>query len=162
MIAKTNEETDTNGTGDTDDTALQSVLAKVVKKIVAKGKERGYVTYDEMNKLLPAGEFTSEQIDETMVMLSDIGINVVEDESDTDEETPSAPAATEGGKTAAGNLATTDLGRTDDPVRMYLREMGSVELLSREGEIAIAKRIEAGRGMMIGGICESPLTIQAI
>ncbi|MCK5519326.1 MAG: RNA polymerase sigma factor RpoD, partial [Alphaproteobacteria bacterium] len=82
MIAKTNEETDTNGTGDTDDTALQSVLAKVVKKIVAKGKERGYVTYDEMNKLLPAGEFTSEQIDETMVMLSDIGINVVEDESD--------------------------------------------------------------------------------
>ncbi|MCK4945043.1 MAG: RNA polymerase sigma factor RpoD [Alphaproteobacteria bacterium] len=162
MIAKTNEETDANGTGDTDDTALQSVLAKVVKKIVAKGKERGYVTYDEMNKLLPAGEFTSEQIDETMVMLSDIGINVVEDESDADEETPSAPAATEGGKTAAGNLATTDLGRTDDPVRMYLREMGSVELLSREGEIAIAKRIEAGRGMMIGGICESPLTIQAI
>jgi len=161
MIAKTNEETGTNGTGDTDDTALQSVLAKVVKKIVAKGKERGYVTYDEMNKLLPTGEFTSEQIDETMVMLSDIGINVVEDESDTDEETPSTPAATENNG-AAGNLATTDLGRTDDPVRMYLREMGSVELLSREGEIAIAKRIEAGREMMIGGICESPLTIQAI
>ncbi|MFH1158791.1 MAG: RNA polymerase sigma factor RpoD [Pseudomonadota bacterium] len=159
MVAKANEEADTDGTGDADDTALQGVLAKIVKKIVAKGKERGYVTYDEMNKLLPTGEFTSEQIDETMAMLSDIGINIVEDETDAEEETPPAPAAAE---EEAGNLATTDLGRTDDPVRMYLREMGSVELLSREGEIAIAKRIEAGREMMIGGICESPLTIQAI
>ena len=157
MVAKANEGTNTSD--DADDIALQSVLAKVVKKIVAKGKERGYITYDEMNKLLPAGEFTSEQIDETMSMLSDIGINIVEEEADAEEETPSAPAAK---KEEAGNLATTDLGRTDDPVRMYLREMGSVELLSREGEIAIAKRIEAGREMMIGGICESPLTIQAI
>jgi RNA polymerase primary sigma factor len=161
MVAKANEEAETDGAEEADDAALQGALAKTVKKIVAKGKERGYVTYDELNKLLPAGEFTSEQIDETMSMLSDIGINIVEEEGDAEEEAAPAVAAAEG-EEEAGNLAKTDLGRTDDPVRMYLREMGSVELLSREGEIAIAKRIEAGRAMMIGGICESPLTIQAI
>ena len=161
MVAKANEEVETEGAEEADDTALQGALAKTVKKIIAKGKERGYVTYDELNKLLPAGEFTSEQIDETMAMLSDIGINLVEDESDSEEE-GAAPAAAAADDEEAGNLAKADLGRTDDPVRMYLREMGSVELLSREGEIAIAKRIEAGREMMIGGICESPLTIQAI
>jgi len=161
MVAKANEEAETDGAEEADDSALQGVLAKTVKKIIAKGKERGYVTYDELNKLLPAGEFTSEQIDETMSMLSDIGINLVEEDADAEEEAAPAPAVAEG-EEEAGNLAKTDLGRTDDPVRMYLREMGSVELLSREGEIAIAKRIEAGRAMMIGGICESPLTIQAI
>ncbi len=163
MVAKANEELETDGAEEADDTALQGALAKTVKKIIAKGKERGYVTYDELNKLLPAGEFTSEQIDETMAMLSDIGINLVEDESDADEEAAPVVAVDKDEEEAeAGNLAKADLGRTDDPVRMYLREMGSVELLSREGEIAIAKRIEAGREMMIGGICESPLTIQAI
>jgi len=165
MVAKANEEIETDGADEADDTALQGALAKTVKKIIAKGKERGYVTYDELNKLLPAGEFTSEQIDETMAMLSDIGINLVEDEADADDESAPVVAADKEGdedEAAAGNLAKADLGRTDDPVRMYLREMGSVELLSREGEIAIAKRIEAGREMMIGGICESPLTIQAI
>ena len=165
MVAKANEEIETDGADDADDTALQGALAKTVKKIIAKGKERGYVTYDELNKLLPPGEFTSEQIDETMSMLSDIGINLVEDEADSDDESAPVVAADKDGdeeEAVAGNLAKADLGRTDDPVRMYLREMGSVELLSREGEIAIAKRIEAGREMMIGGICESPLTIQAI
>ena len=165
MVAKANEEIETDGADDADDTALQGALAKTVKKIIAKGKERGYVTYDELNKLLPPGEFTSEQIDETMAMLSDIGINLVEDEADADDESTPVVAADKDGdeeEAVAGNLAKADLGRTDDPVRMYLREMGSVELLSREGEIAIAKRIEAGREMMIGGICESPLTIQAI
>jgi RNA polymerase primary sigma factor len=162
MVAKANEEVDTDGAEDADDSALQGALAKTVKKIIAKGKERGYITYDELNRLLPAGEFTSEQIDETMSMLSDIGINLVEEEADAEEEAAPAAAAADGEEDTAGNLAKADLGRTDDPVRMYLREMGSVELLSREGEIAIAKRIEAGRAMMIGGICESPLTIQAI
>jgi RNA polymerase primary sigma factor len=160
MVAKANEDQETEGAEEADDSLAQGALAKAVKKIVAKGKERGYVTYDEVNKLLPPGEYTSDQIDETMSMLSDIGINLVEEEPDGEEA--EAKPASEDGEEAAGNLAETDLGRTDDPVRMYLREMGSVELLSREGEIAIAKRIEAGRDMMIGGICESPLTIQAI
>ena len=169
MVAKANEEQDTEMTTDeSDESPMQGgALAKVVKKIITKGKERGYITYDELNKALPAGEYTSDQIDETMAMLSDIGITLVEDESDMDDEGEDKAAGDDDsdddeddGK--AGNLATADLGRTDDPVRMYLREMGTVELLSREGEIAIAKRIEAGREMMIGGICESPLTIQAI
>lgn len=167
MVAKVNEDIDVEVTEEADDNALQGVLAKTVKKLIAKGKERGYVTYDELNKLLPAGEYTSEQIDETMAMLADIGVNLVEDEADAEEgEEGAAPAAAaaeaDEEEAEAGNLATADLGRTDDPVRMYLREMGTVELLSREGEVAIAKRIEAGREMMIGGICESPLTIQAI
>ncbi|HEX2751528.1 MAG TPA: RNA polymerase sigma factor region1.1 domain-containing protein, partial [Alphaproteobacteria bacterium] len=167
MVAKANEEQDNEMTTDeSDDSPMQGgALAKVVKKIIAKGKERGYITYDELNKALPAGEYTSDQIDETMAMLSDIGITLVEDESDVDDETEGKAESDDDSdeeEEKAGNLATTDLGRTDDPVRMYLREMGTVELLSREGEIAIAKRIEAGREMMIGGICESPLTIQAI
>ncbi len=163
MVAKANEEIETEGREESDDGALQGVLAKIVKKIVAKGKERGYVTHDELNKALPEGDFTSEQIDETMAMLADIGINLVEEEIDADDDAAVAEKPEKEEEDGAnGNLAKADLGRTDDPVRMYLREMGSVELLSREGEIAIAKRIEAGREMMIGGICESPLTIQAI
>jgi len=166
MVAKANEEQDTELTTDEgEESPLQGgALAKVVKKIIAKGKDRGYITYDELNKALPAGEYTSDQIDETMAMLSDIGITLVEDESDMDDDAEDKTGDDDGDEDddKAGNLATADLGRTDDPVRMYLREMGTVELLSREGEIAIAKRIEAGREMMIGGICESPLTIQAI
>jgi RNA polymerase primary sigma factor len=135
--------------------------AQAIRKMVARGKERGYVTYDELNATLPADQFSSEQIEDTLAMLSEAGVNVVEAE-EADE--PAAVAATEDedGDARAGNLDDEDIGRTDDPVRMYLREMGSVELLSREGEIAIAKRIEAGREMMIGGICESPLTMRAI
>ncbi|HEX3972212.1 MAG TPA: RNA polymerase sigma factor RpoD [Stellaceae bacterium] len=134
---------------------LLDAVAATIKKMVARGKERGYVTYDELNAALPPEQVSSEQIEDTMTMLSELGVNVVESEEaeEGDEE---------GGEGAAGNLNDEDIGRTDDPVRMYLREMGSVELLSREGEIAIAKRIEAGREMMIGGICESPLTMRAL
>ena len=150
--------------GAVDTGAMEGVLAKTVKKLIAKGKERGYVTYDEINKTLTPGEYTSEQIDETMAMLADIGINLIEDETEIEEgeAKPVAEKADAEEEDDSSNVSGADLGRTDDPVRMYLREMGTVELLSREGEIAIAKRIEAGREMMIGGICESPLTIQAI
>jgi RNA polymerase primary sigma factor len=144
------------------DGPLLDALGVAVKKMVTRGRERGYVTYDELNAALPPDEVSSEQIEDTMAMLSEMGINVVESE-EADEaavvETEEEEAEPSSG---AGNVDEEDLGRTDDPVRMYLREMGSVELLSREGEIAIAKRIEAGREMMIGGICESPLTIRAI
>ncbi|MBL8628012.1 MAG: RNA polymerase sigma factor RpoD [Rhodospirillaceae bacterium] len=132
-----------------------------VKKLIQKAKERGYITYDELNAALPPEEMSSEQIEDVMSMLSEMGINVVEAE---EQEEPEA-AESEGEEAkpegyTGGNIDEDDVGRTDDPVRMYLREMGSVELLSREGEIAIAKRIEAGREMMIGGICESPITIR--
>src|SRR5476649_980661 len=141
---------------------LLDSIAATIKKMVARGKERGYVTYDELNAALPPEQVSSEQIEDTMTMLSELGINVIE--SEEGEEPAAAAAEEEGGdgEQRAGNLDDEDIGRTDDPVRMYLREMGSVELLSREGEIAIAKRIEAGRDMMIGGICENPLTIRAI
>src|SRR5690242_7367118 len=139
---------------------LLNTVEAAIKKMVAKGKERGYVTYDEVNAALPTEQVSSEQIEDTLSMLSEQGINVVES-----EETDEAASTEEGGENearASGNLDDEDIGRTDDPVRMYLREMGSVELLSREGEIAIAKRIEAGREMMIGGLCESPLTMRAL
>jgi len=132
---------------------------QTVKNLIKKGKERGYLTYDEVNAALPQEEMSSEQIEDVMSALSEMGVNVVENEEQ--EETVTETKA-EDEKAVAGNVADDDVGRTDDPVRMYLREMGSVELLSREGEIAIAKRIEAGREMMIGGICESPLTIKAL
>jgi RNA polymerase primary sigma factor len=145
------------------DGALLDVQSIAVKKLIARGSERGYVTYDEVNAALPPGEVSSEQIEDTMAMLSERGINVVESEEAEDlEAQPAAKAESEDDEGSGGNIDEAEMGRTDDPVRMYLREMGSVELLSREGEIAIAKRIEAGREMMIGGLCESPLTFRAI
>jgi RNA polymerase primary sigma factor len=142
------------------DGPLMDGMVQSIKKMIARGKERGYVTYDELNAALPPDQSSSEQIEDTMAMLSELGINVVEGEEADDAQ---AGADSDGeGSRASGNLDDDDIGRTDDPVRMYLREMGSVELLSREGEIAIAKRIEAGREMMIGGVCESPLTVRAI
>ena len=147
---------------ETADSPLLDTMGASVKKMVAKGKERGYVTYDELNAALPPEDASSEQIEDTMAMLSEMGINVVENEEQEEAASNDDEAEEKKESSAAGNVDENDLGRTDDPVRMYLREMGSVELLSREGEIAIAKRIEAGRDMMIGGICESPLTIQAI
>ncbi len=145
------------------DAPLLDTLGAELKKLVQKGKERGYVTYDELNSALPPDEVSSEQIEDTMAMLSEAGVNVVEAEEQ--EEAPAANPA-EPAKTAVVAAEATgedeELGRTDDPVRMYLREMGSVELLSREGEIEIAKRIEAGQDKMIGGICESPMTITAL
>ncbi|MDG2522814.1 RNA polymerase sigma factor RpoD [Caulobacter segnis] len=132
-----------------------------VKKFIKQAKARGYVTMDELNKVLPSEEVTSEAIEDTLAMLSEMGVNVVEAEEDAEGQ--------EGGEVAnreESAVVTTDdkpaYDRTDDPVRMYLREMGSVELLSREGEIAIAKRIEAGRDTMIRGLCESALTFEAI
>ena len=128
---------------------LLDALNAEVKKMITRGKECGYVTYDELNAALPPDKVSSEQIEDTMSMLSDAGINVVESEESEDSDSEVAEKEQE---TPAGNVDENDMGRSDDPVRMYLREMGSVELLSREGEIAIAKRIEAGREMMIGGI----------
>ena len=150
------------------DTTLLDTSAVAVKRLIAKGKERGYITFDELNAVLPAEQNSSEQIEDVMAMLSEMGIQVVEsEETEEPDAAPAKPEKVEGEdepeeKEGTGNVDEASLGRTDDPVRMYLREMGSVELLSREGEIAIAKRIEAGRDMMIGGLCESPLTFRAI
>jgi RNA polymerase primary sigma factor len=138
---------------------LLDSVATAIKKMMARAKERGYLTYDDLNAALPPDQVSSEQIEDTMTMLSELGFNVIENE---ESEEPAAAETDEAEGEARGNLDDDDIGRTDDPVRMYLREMGSVELLSREGEIAIAKRIEAGREMMIGGICENPMTIRAI
>jgi RNA polymerase primary sigma factor len=134
-----------------------------VRKMIARAKARGYVTYDELNKVLPSDKTSSEQIEDTMSMLSEMGINVIESEEQEEGAEAEVPALAEGKAVATVKEgAAEQYDRTDDPVRMYLREMGSVELLSREGEIAIAKRIEAGRELMIGALCESPLTFEAL
>ncbi len=137
-----------------------------VKKMIAQAKSRGYITYDELNEVLPPEQVSSEQIEDIMAMLSEMGINVIENDDAEDEDKPddqSTEADTGGSRElTVSSTSNENLDRTDDPVRMYLREMGSVELLSREGEISIAKRIEAGRNTMIAGLCESPLTFQAI
>ena len=142
------------------DAPLLDASIQAVKKMLAGAKERGFVTYDELNRVLPSERVSSEQIEDTMAMLSEMGVHVVESE-ETEEaapETPGEPVTT----AVAVKETAVEVERTDDPVRMYLREMGSIELLSRQGEIALAKRIEAGRGGMIGSICESPLTMRAI
>src|SRR5450432_1954780 len=131
-----------------------------VKKFIKQAKARGYVTMDELNKVLPSEEVTSEAIEDTLAMLSEMGVNVVEAEEEQAETTEVAVREETAVAEAADKQSAYD--RTDDPVRMYLREMGSVELLSREGEIAIAKRIEAGRELMIGALCEGPLTFEAL
>ena len=136
-----------------------------VKKMIAEAREKGYITYDQLNQVLPPDQVSSEQIEDVMSMLSEMGINIIEDEEAEEEEQKGSTevATTESAREVTlASQQTEKLDRTDDPVRMYLREMGSVELLSREGEIAIAKRIEAGRNTMIAGLCKSPLTFQAI
>lgn len=136
-----------------------------VKKMIAEAREKGYITYDQLNQVLPPDQVSSEQIEDVMSMLSEMGINIIEDEEVEEEEQKGSTelVSAEGPReVAVAGAASEKLDRTDDPVRMYLREMGTVELLSREGEIAIAKRIEAGRNTMIAGLCESPLTFQAI
>ena len=171
MATKTAEAEDQEQTqAEPADGPLLDMSDAAVKKLLKTAKARGFVTYDELNEVLPSEEVSSEQIEDTMSMLSDMGINVI----DTDEAEETPPAGEEGAADAPrAVVAATPVAkaetptkepteRTDDPVRMYLREMGSVELLSREGEIAIAKRIEAGREAMIAGLCESPLTFQAI
>ncbi|MEZ5796823.1 MAG: RNA polymerase sigma factor RpoD [Paracoccaceae bacterium] len=136
-----------------------------VKKMIADARERGYITYDQLNQVMPPEQVSSEQIEDVMSMLSEMGINVIEDEEVDEGDAPVTGELVETSSSreiAVAGTTSETLDRTDDPVRMYLREMGSVELLSREGEIAIAKRIEAGRNTMIAGLCESPLTFQAI
>ncbi|MBB4235488.1 RNA polymerase sigma factor RpoD [Rhizobium esperanzae] len=173
---KENEDAEVERDGASDGPLLD-LSDDAVKKMIKAAKKRGYVTMDELNAVLPSEEVTSEQIEDTMSMLSDMGINVIEDEeaeeagasgggddddSGGDEESEGGELAPSSGTALATAKKKEPTDRTDDPVRMYLREMGSVELLSREGEIAIAKRIEAGRETMIAGLCESPLTFQAI
>ena len=148
--------------GESNDSPLLDTINAAVKKMIAQGKERGFVTYDELNAALPPEKVSSEQIEDTMSMLSEAGVNVVESEDSEESSDAAASTKEKERESTTGNVNESDVGRSDDPVRMYLREMGSVELLSREGEIAIAKRIEAGREMMIGGIVESPMTIRAL
>jgi RNA polymerase primary sigma factor len=158
---------------ETSDSPLLDLSDAAVKRMIKLAKKRGFVTYEELNAVLPSEEVNSEQIEDILAMLNDMGINVVEsDEADDgeaseeaggeDEEAESSDLVEVARPTAVATRSSEPADRTDDPVRMYLREMGSVELLSREGEIAIAKRIEAGREAMIAGLCESPLTFQAI
>jgi RNA polymerase primary sigma factor len=169
MATATKREESDTATAETTDSPLLDLSDQAVKKMIKAAKARGFITYDELNEVLPSSEVSSEQIEDIMSMLSDMGINVV----DSDEVEEADAGALDEEEDDRGGIAapvpakpekTTELAadRTDDPVRMYLREMGSVELLSREGEIAIAKRIEAGREAMIAGLCESPLTFQAI
>ena len=154
-------------TTDDGDAPLIDLNEASIKKLIAKAKRKGYVTYDELNDALPQGEMSSDQIEDIQSALSDMGVQIVESDEEAEaaaEEDSEVEEIAAGAKkdtkaaankpTATRKLATGE--RTDDPVRMYLREMGAVELLSREGEIAIAKRIEAGRDMMIMGLCQSP------
>ncbi|WP_277277508.1 RNA polymerase sigma factor region1.1 domain-containing protein, partial [Thalassospira lucentensis] len=156
MSSKTSNAEEKKNSSENADGPLLDTYKSAIKKLIAKGKEKGHISVDELNAALPSEHFSSEQIEDVMSNLNEMGINVIDGDDSDDNDNEEAEAD------PRGNISEDDVGRTDDPVRMYLREMGSVELLSREGEIAIAKRIEAGRDMMIGGICESPLTIRAI
>jgi RNA polymerase primary sigma factor len=145
------------------DAPLLDLSDAAVRKMITRAKQRGYVTYDELNRVLPSDKVSSEQIEDTMSMLNEMGINVIESEEQEEVENAELPAVAAGRQVVEVTEKQEETyDRTDDPVRMYLREMGSVELLSREGEIAIAKRIEAGRELMIGALCEGPLTFEAL
>src|SRR6476620_10913496 len=178
MATKTTDrdEGETTVTEQQSDGPLLDLSDAAVKRMIKLAKKRGYVTYDELNEVLPSDQNSSDQIEDIYAMLNEMGINVVEsEEADTERAEGQEGAAAADDDDEPGDLVEAapravvaraekaePTDRTDDPVRMYLREMGSVELLSREGEIAIAKRIEAGREAMIAGLCESPLTFQAI
>jgi RNA polymerase primary sigma factor len=173
MATNTAEDTEEDKKpGESADAPLLDLSDAAVKKMIKSAKKRGYVTIEELNEVMPSTTFTTDQIEDIYSMLNEMGINVVESdeadeaekaEEDDEEETGSDLVETAKSTALVETKKTSEpLDRTDDPVRMYLREMGSVELLSREGEIAIAKRIEAGREAMIAGLCESPLTFQAI
>ncbi|ASP20891.1 RNA polymerase sigma factor RpoD [Antarctobacter heliothermus] len=162
MAAKDNEDVKSE---DQEEDAGLDMSQAAVKKMIAEARERGYITYDQLNQVLPPDQVSSDQIEDVMSMLSEMGIQITEEEEQEDDDSKGSTDLVETKKPGEVTLAGSGnekLDRTDDPVRMYLREMGSVELLSREGEIAIAKRIEAGRNTMILGLCESPLTFQAI
>jgi RNA polymerase primary sigma factor len=173
MATKSGEQEETEVVvPETQDGPLLDLSDAAVKRMIKLAKKRGFVTYDELNDVLPSEQVASEQIEDILAMLNEMGINVVETEEAEEQEEGAAAAEDEPESTdlvetsspmpARTTTAREPADRTDDPVRMYLREMGSVELLSREGEIAIAKRIEAGREAMIAGLCESPLTLQAV
>ncbi len=158
-------------TAEAGDAPLIDLNDASVKKLIARAKKRGVITYEELNEALPQDQMSSEQIEDIMSAISEMGVNIVESaEKDDDEEDEKDEPQIEdevdplddGGPRPAAAVKKEAVDRTDDPVRMYLREMGAVELLSREGEIAIAKRIEAGRDTMIWGLCESPITFNAI
>ncbi len=153
-------QTETPEAETTNDGPLLDLTDAGVKKFIRQAKTRGFVTMEELNKVLPSEEFTPDQIEDTLAMLSEMGVNVVEAEEDAEGQSTEVAERAETAVAETGAKPAYD--RTDDPVRMYLREMGTVELLSREGEIAIAKRIEAGRDAMISGLCESALTFEAI
>ncbi|MFW2543300.1 RNA polymerase sigma factor RpoD [Primorskyibacter sp. 2E107] len=162
MAAKDNDDAKPQ---DQDEDVSLDMSQTAVKKMIAEARERGYITYDQLNSVLPPDQVSSDQIEDVMSMLSEMGIQVTEDDEEADDDDKGSTDLVEtkkAGEVAVSAGSSEKLDRTDDPVRMYLREMGSVELLSREGEIAIAKRIEAGRNTMILGLCESPLTFQAI
>ncbi|MGZ8282814.1 MAG: RNA polymerase sigma factor region1.1 domain-containing protein, partial [Allosphingosinicella sp.] len=162
-MAKTNtaEADEKNESGDA---PLIDLNEASIKKLLIRAKKRGVITYDELNEALPQDQMSSEQIEDIMSALNDMGVNIVEsdDREDDEPESDAAEDGSDGGETFVIEKKKETVDRTDDPVRMYLREMGAVELLSREGEIAIAKRIEAGRDTMIWGLCESPITFTAI
>ncbi len=168
------DKTDKEEVAENQDGPVLDLSNASVKKFIAAGKARGFITHEELNKVLPSDEVNPDQIEDIMSALSEMGINVVDSDddaedsddsqnSDSDDDEGTGTRVTKAKSTAATTGGRSDrYDRTDDPVRMYLREMGTVELLSREGEIAIAKRIEAGRDAMIRGLCESPLTFEAI
>jgi RNA polymerase primary sigma factor len=168
-MAKANMAVDTEDNKEGGDAPLIDLNEAVLKKLMARAKKRGYITYDELNNALPQDQTSSEQMEDAMSAFSEMGINIVEsEEAEEDEgEAEIDSTGTDDGEPGEGERYIIEkkketVDRTDDPVRMYLREMGAVELLSREGEIAIAKRIEAGRDTMIWGLCESPITFNAI
>lgn len=157
-----NAQTETQDAEVSTDGPLLDLTDAGVKKFIKQAKARGYVTMDELNKVMPSEEVSGDAIEDTLAMLSEMGVNVVQDEEEAAEGKEGTDVASAASTGVAETPAKAAYDRTDDPVRMYLREMGSVELLSREGEIAIAKRIEAGRDAMISGLCESALTFEAI
>src|SRR5690242_12277854 len=164
MAKNDTQEIDTAEAGDA---PLIDLNDASIKKLLARAKKKGVITVDELNEALPQDQMTSEQIEDIMSAINDMGVQIVEkDDSDEEEEPDNSDDEVDplddGGPRPAAATKKEAVDRTDDPVRMYLREMGAVELLSREGEIAIAKRIEAGRDMMIWGLCESPITFNAI
>jgi RNA polymerase primary sigma factor len=165
-----NDAAEANDRNEAGDAPLLDLNEASVKKLIARAKKRGYITYDELNEALPQDQMSSEQIEDVMAAINDMGVNIVEneeagddgEEAEQEEEVEAVDVADPNGAAPAVEKKKEVVDRTDDPVRMYLREMGAVELLSREGEIAIAKRIEAGRDTMIMGLCESPITFNAI
>src|SRR3569623_1392595 len=174
-MAKTNMAVEADDKQEGGDAPLIDLNEASIKKLIAKAKRRGYITVDELNEALPQDQMSTDQIEDVMSAISEMGVNIVETDEDAQDEDgeheEEEVAASDDEDSGDGDgepqhvpekkkKETTE--RTDDPVRMYLREMGAVELLSREGEIAIAKRVEAGRDTMILGLCESPITFDAI